>query len=121
MPQRKAETAFGEIEYETVECVSCETEVRSDEALDVIVGEVKSKRSWNHNNYDQYEVYKEGQYRGKLCPYCVDAQHIALDRDDGSTRSMLPITLLKVFMPFAYILIMGFLLLAGGALIVSLL
>lgn len=74
-------TAHGEIEYETVECDSCGTELLKDEAFGFIVfdqDKLKKSRSWNH--FHEWNVYDGGYKTGWACPYCYDAAPVDFPR-----------------------------------------
>lgn len=61
-----AETAYGEIEYETVKCANCENMVRKENAIGVALDV-----SFNHGWMGELNMSKMD--RGNLCPYCTDS------------------------------------------------
>ena len=65
-----AVTVHGEVEYETVECVSCGESVAAEHTTSVIVGDVSHIKHWSHTA-DEYQ-FGNGMDRGKLCEYCRD-------------------------------------------------
>lgn len=62
-------TAHGEIEYETVECVSCGEEVAKNNTSDVVIGEISEKREYSWGNKYRFE---SGETHGYACEYCKD-------------------------------------------------
>lgn len=84
MTTRTATTAHGEVEYETVECDSCNNEVAQEKARDFVIGDIKASKSWTHRSHARFEIYDEGRYRGTLCPYCSDMNHIDVDMSSSS-------------------------------------
>jgi hypothetical protein len=81
MPQRTATTAYGEVEYETVQCESCENEVAKEDALALAVGDIYKKRVWSHSNERKYYFNDDSDfYEGWLCPYCGDVKNTSIDR-----------------------------------------
>lgn len=74
MPRQKAQTAHGEVEYETVTCDSCESEVMKSEAFRFVTfaqDEIRKEMSWH--DHHEWEVYDGGYRAGWACPYCHDA------------------------------------------------
>lgn len=72
MPTEKAITVYGEVDYETVECSSCETEVLKEEAQRFVVGDVRRHKSLDNRGIETY-AFKKGTVRdGWACEFCVD-------------------------------------------------
>ena len=88
--QRQAETAFGSVDYETVECSSCDTEVSKESAHRFVTGELQEHKSWSTLGHEDYE-FKSGTVRtGWACEYCRDEGPIAFPdwRVMGRVRQM---------------------------------
>jgi len=66
---KTATTTHGTVEYETVECDSCENEVaKADAERFIIVHEMRGTRDWG--DHTKYNV-NDGT-TGWICPYCSD-------------------------------------------------
>lgn len=68
---RTTTTIHGEVKYETVECSSCQSEVRKDDAFGFVIYDtdrVKTDREW-HDHYE-WKVYDGGYTTGYACEYC---------------------------------------------------
>jgi len=71
MPRRSAETAFGEVEYDTVTCTSCENEVAKTDAKRFVVGDVVEYRDWSSLGKIEYNFDPDTLRKGWACPYCA--------------------------------------------------
>lgn len=79
--RKKASTAFGEVEYETVVCDSCDNEVMKDEAFRFVTidtDQIRTDRSWS--DHHEWEVYHGGYNEGWACPYCHEDGPVAYPR-----------------------------------------
>jgi Zn ribbon nucleic-acid-binding protein len=70
MSTEKAVTAYGEVEYETVECDSCGHKVVKEDADRFVVGELQSEKYWD--DYTKYEFRQRRHQTGWACPHCRD-------------------------------------------------
>lgn len=67
---RTATTAHGDVDYETVDCTSCENEVAKTDAQRFITGDVVEYHHWSHKNTKQYELDSQTVSTGWVCEYC---------------------------------------------------
>jgi hypothetical protein len=65
MSKQQAETAHGTVEYETVNCSNCTTEVVASEAISVGVG-FEAYKNWDGVNYSSKDT-------AHLCEYCAES------------------------------------------------
>jgi len=70
MPTKTAETVHGSVEYEAVECMSCENEIAKESAQKAAIGTWHGKHSWSHETHD--ELYFSDYATGYVCEYCAD-------------------------------------------------
>jgi len=70
--QNRAVTAHGEVEYETVECDSCESEVMKSEAKRIVVGDLKDTVHWSHKSTKEFHFDNSTYATGWVCQYCSD-------------------------------------------------
>lgn len=73
---RTSTTALGEVQYETVECNSCEQEVMKKEASRFYAGTVRKEKAWRHRGVKEVEFDNRSYHSGWLCPYCLDDDDI---------------------------------------------
>lgn len=76
----ETQTAHGTVEYEVVECDSCESEVSKNEAKPFFIGSVKSISQWGYRNKLEVEFDMDDVVRGWACPYCYDDEPIDYPR-----------------------------------------
>lgn len=87
MPQRTATTAYGEVEYETVQCEGCENEVPKEDALALAVGDLYKRRVWSHSNERNYCFRDDSDfYEAWLCPYCADVKNVSIDKGEDTSN-----------------------------------
>lgn len=72
----KASTVHGEVEYEVVECCSCNNDVAKADAKRVVVGEPIKERE-RFGGKHKYEFGSYSHAAGWACPFCVDADSVA--------------------------------------------
>ena len=87
MSTQKAITQHGEIEYETVECDSCENDMMEGDEITYVLGEIKKSDYWSHKEEFELRFDKNNFYKGSLCPYCADAKNFDIDQGSGSSSS----------------------------------
>lgn len=63
-------TAYGDVEYETVECDSCGNDVLKKDASTFVVGECTSQR--DRYTGKQFRFKDSDCATGWICPYCRD-------------------------------------------------
>jgi len=69
---RKAPTAHGEIEYETVTCASCDNEVAKQDAEYFVIGDLQNRTGYSALNKQKFEFADDNVRTGWACPYCAD-------------------------------------------------
>ena len=74
----KAVTAHGEVDYETVTCDSCGSEVMKRDARRFVIGDLKATDYWSHKNTKEFH-FDSGDYAtGWACSYCADGDIAAV-------------------------------------------
>lgn len=79
-------TAHGEIEYETVTCASCGTEVLPEDAKRLVVGDVLEHHEWHASGKEKFTFDLDTLAVGWACSYCRERSSKS---QDGSVRNLL--------------------------------
>jgi len=74
MSKNKAATAHGEVEYETVTCDSCDSEILKSEAKRFVIGDYVRTDTWTHKG-DELEF--RDYTMGWACEYCRESGPVA--------------------------------------------
>lgn len=74
--KRVAKTHLGEVEYDTVECSSCEQEMLEEDAKRVVVGELQNQKTLSYKSTVKCEFSQSGFLIGWLCEHCCDMDNM---------------------------------------------
>ena len=103
-----AATVHGEVEYETVDCSSCQTEVRKDNAFGFVIYDTDcAKRDFHDGlHHHEWKIHDRGYATGYACEYCYENGPIeypttTITRKISSELPISPSGLLFALIPIA--------------------
>lgn len=115
MNKQKAITAHGEVEYETVHCVSCDIEVAKENATRLVMGDVVEYHDWGTLGKEEYNFKKGTIAKGWVCPYCKDSGPASVPSRPTSQRILRLFGGDPMLLVFVGAVVLTLVLLAAGA------
>jgi hypothetical protein len=114
---RTAPTVHGDIEYEVVECGSCNQKVAKEDAQRFVVGNLESRQTLQHIDKDKFEFDARTVTTGWACEFCHENEVAGFPEKTPSkgVRGYDFQTLIIVFTVAELVLIIALVLVATGA------